>query len=414
MKTVILGAGIAGITAAYYLAKSGREVVVVDRQAGVARETSFANAGLVAPGHAYTWASPKAPKILFKSLFFADQALRLKLRFDPSMWRWGLAFLKECTAERAAINTARKLRLCVYSQSKLGDITEAENLNYDRVQGGLLYVYRDVPSFERGCAAMTVLSDNGLDLKTLSPQEVANYEPSLAGSRDQIAGAIFCQSDESGDAHLFSNDLTKRCEALGVQFQMGHSIEGFETQGDKVVAVKTDKGRITGDDFVLSLGSYSSLLANKLGYRIPVYPVKGYSLTLPIRPDGQAPMMGGVDENNLVAWARLGDRLRFTATAEFAGYDTTHKPSDFAHMIKVARDLFPTAADYDQPSFWSCLRPMTPAGAPILGRTRHKNFFFNTGHGHMGWTMACGTGQIVADIMNNKTPEIDTEGLTYL
>lgn len=412
MKTIILGGGIAGITAAYYLAKSGREVVVIDRQSGVARETSYANAGLVAPGHAYTWASPKAPKILLKSLFLPGQALRLKLRLDPSMWSWGLDFLKQCTAERAAVNTARKLRLCLYSQEKLKEITQKEGLLYDRIEGGLLYVYRDEPSFQRGCAAMSVLSDNGLKLQTLTPEQVAQREPSLAGSRDKIAGAIFCPSDESGDAHMFSNDLAQRCKEMGATFHMNCTIEGIAANGDRVMGVRTSMGDIKGDEFVLSMGSYSPLLAKNLGYRIPVYPVKGYSLTVPVRANDEAPTMGGVDENNLVAWARLGDRLRFTATAEFAGYDTQHKPSDFQHMIGVARELFPRGADYESPSYWSCLRPMTPAGAPILGRTRHKNLFMNTGHGHMGWTMACGTGQIVADIMNNKKPDIDLEGMT--
>ena len=412
MKTIILGGGIAGITAAYYLAKSGREVVVIDRQSGVARETSYANAGLVAPGHAYTWASPKAPKILLKSLFLSGQALRLKLRFDLSMWSWGLDFLRQCTAERAAVNTARKLRLCLYSQEKLKEITHKEGLIYDRIEGGLLYVYRDEPSFQRGCAAMSVLSDNGLFLETLTPEQVAQREPSLSGSRNKIAGAIFCPTDESGDAHMFSNDLAQRCKEMGAKFHMNCTIDGIVAHGDKVMGVRTSMGDITGDEFVLSMGSYSPLLAKSLGYRIPVYPVKGYSLTVPVRDNDDAPTMGGVDENNLVAWARLGDRLRFTATAEFAGYDTDHKPSDFHHMLGVARELFPTGADYDNPSYWSCLRPMTPAGAPILGRTRHSNFFMNTGHGHMGWTMACGTGHILADIMNNKTPEIDLEGMT--
>lgn len=412
MTTVILGGGIVGVTTAYYLAREGRDVVVIDRQGGVARETSFANAGLVAPGHAYTWASPKAPKILLKSLFMEGQALRLKPRIDPRMWAWGLEFLRHCTAERSRQNTTRKLHLCRYSQERLQALSADEGLQYDRVSGGLLYVYRDLPSFERGTAAMSILADNGLPLQTLTPDEVVQREPSLASARDKIAGAIFCPSDESGDAHLFSQDLAKRCERMGVRFLLDRDIQGWEYAGDRITGVRTDKGTVAGTEFVLSLGSYSPFLARQLGYKLPIYPVKGYSLTVPIRPGDEPPTLGGVEENHLVAWARFGDRLRFTATAEFTGYDTSHRPSDFAHMLSVARELFPRGADYDRPSYWSCLRPMTPSGAPILGKTRHRNLYLNTGHGHMGWTMACGTARIVADIVCGRQPEHNLEGLT--
>ncbi len=412
MKTVILGGGIVGVTTAYYLAREGHEVVVVDRQPEVARETSFANAGLVAPGHAYTWASPRAPKILLKSLFLKGQALRLKLRFDPRMWAWGLQFLGECTAQRSRENTARKLRLCRYSQDLLQQLTADEQLKYDLIAGGALYVYRDPAAFERGIAATSVLSDGGLTLQTLTPDEVVRREPALASARSSLAGAIFCPSDESGDAHLFSRQLAQRCEALGVQFVMDRTITGWDHGADRVTAIRTDKGPIAGDKFVLALGSYSPLLASKLGYRLPVYPVKGYSVTLPIRGGDEPPTLGGVDEHHLVAWARFGNRLRFTATAEFAGYDTDHQPRDFEDMLGVARELFPRGADYNAPSYWSCLRPMTPAGAPILGATRHRNLFLNTGHGHMGWTMACGTARIVADILCDRRPQHSLEGLT--
>jgi len=412
MKTVILGGGIAGVTLAYYLAREGREVVVIDRQSGVARETSFANAGLIAPGHSYTWGSPRAPGILFKSLFFKDQALRLKPRLDPRMWAWGVQFLKHCTAARARENTARKLRLCLYSQHLLQQLIDEENIACDLTTGGVLYLYRDAAAFERGIAGTSVLSDEGLTLQTLSPQEVIAREPALAGVRATIAGAIFAPTDASGDSHLFAHGLAQRCEALGVQFLLDHQILGWEHSTDRIHAVHTNQGTIPGEQFVLALGSFSPLLAARLGYRLPIYPVKGYSVTLPVRDTDEAPTLGGVDEHHLVAWARFGQRLRLTATAEFTGYDTTHKPADFRHMLNVARQLFPKGADYEQPSYWSCLRPMTPTNAPILGATRHRNLFLNTGHGHMGWTMACGTARIVADVMCARTPEHSLEGLT--
>lgn len=412
MHTIVLGAGVVGVTTAYYLARAGRQVTVIDRQDGAANETSRANAGLIAPGHSYTWASPRAPGILWKSLFQDGQALRLKLRADPRMWSWGWKFLQQCTAERSRINTTRKLGLCLYSQQQLRALTEAESLAYDRISAGLLYVYRDAASFARGRANMGVLADNGMPMTILTPDEVIAREPALANARQHIAGAIFCPSDESGDARMFTRSMVSRCEALGVKFDFGTRIEGFDTRGRHIDTVRTSRGSISADEFVLALGSYSPIVASKLGYRLPVYPVKGYSVTFPAGEGFTPPELGGVDENNLVAWARFGDRLRFTATAEFAGYEITHRPSDFSHMMQAGRELFPNGADYAQPDYWAGLRPMTPEGTPIIGRSQHDNLYFNTGHGHMGWTMSCGSSRLLADIMQGRKPEIDMTGMT--
>ncbi|WP_226504609.1 D-amino acid dehydrogenase [Pseudomonas sp. MWU16-30317] len=410
--TLVLGAGVIGITTAYYLAKAGREVTVVDRQPESANETSFANAGLIAPGHSYTWASPKAPKILLKSLFQEGQALRLKLSADPQMWSWAAKFLSNCNAERSRLNTSRKLVLCRYSQQQLQTLTATESLHYDRLSKGLLYLYRDVPSFAKGCANMQVLADGGMPLEIIDVDRVIALEPALSHARDHIAGAIYCPTDESGDARLFTHDLTERCKAMGVNFEMNRTIQGFEHSGDAIQAVLTDKGRLTADDYVLALGSYAPILARPLGYRLPIYPVKGYSVTFPSGPGYNPPNMGGVDENNLVAYARFGDRLRFTATAEFTGYQTHHSPADFEHMLQAGRQLFPEGADYTQPSFWAGLRPMTPEGTPIMGRSRHRNLFLNVGHGHMGWTMSCGSARILTDLMLGRSPDIDLTGMT--
>ena len=417
MHTVVLGAGVVGITTAYYLAKQGRQVTVIDRQPAAALETSFANAGLVAPGHSYTWASPRAPGILWRSLRDDSQALRLKLTADPRMWSWMWKFWRNCTAERSRRNTSRKLVLCRYSQQQLQALTTAEDLHYDRISRGLLYMYRDEASFARGKANMQVLADGGMPMELLDADGVIAREPSLADSRQHMAGAIFCPTDESGDARLFTLDLTQRCRDMGVTFLMDTRIERIEVSPagstPRIEAVHTSAGRVTGDDYVLALGSYSPIVARPLGYDLPVYPVKGYSVTFPVGPEHDAPTLGGVDENNLVAWARFGNRLRFTATAEFSGYDTTHTPQDFAPMLRAARQLFPKGADYDKPDFWAGLRPMTPEGTPILGKSRHANLFFNTGHGHMGWTMSCGTARIVADIMDGRQPAIDITGMTF-
>jgi D-amino-acid dehydrogenase len=413
MRTVVMGSGVIGVTTAYVLAKDGHQVTVIDRQPVPANETSFANAGLVAPGHAYTWASPRAPKILLKSLFRDDQALRLKLNADPRMWSWCLKFLRNCTAEHARINTTRKLGLCVYSQQALKDLAAETRIDYDGRQGGLLYLYRDDASFARGQANMAVLRDNGQRMEILDPAACVRVEPALAEARKTIAGAIYCPDDESGDANLFTRRLADRCRDLGVEFRFETKITGFAADGDQVTRVLTDRGPVEGERFVLALGCQSAIIGRQLGLRLPIYPVKGYSATVPIGGRNGAPSIGGVDENNLVAFARMGDRLRLTAVAEFAGYDTSHKPENFRTMLDAAKALFPQGGDYDRASFWAGLRPMTPEGTPIFGRGRHRNLWLNTGHGHMGWTMSCGSARITADLIAGREPAIDLAGMTY-
>lgn len=412
MTILIIGAGVIGVTSAYFLAKSGYSVTVVDRQPVAANETSFANAGLIAPGHSYTWASPKAPGILFKSLFQDGQALRLKLRPDLNMWAWGLKFLQNCTAEKTKLNTARKVRLCRYSQEVLQDLLAAEDIDIARQSGGLLYVYREKEAFIAGQNTMQILVDNGLDILPIDKDEVIRIEPAFQHSLTDFAGALYCPSDESGDANLFTRSLAKRCEEMGVNFLYKHDVKRILAQGEEIVGVETSHGVLTADKYVLSAGSYSPLLAKPLGYRLPVYPVKGYSITFPIEEGHVPPAKGGVDENNLVAWARFNDRFRLTATAEFAGYDYSHRPEDFKHMFNVAQELFPEAANYNEPQFWTGCRPMTPEGTPIISATKHNNLYVNTGHGHMGWTMSCGSAKLLASLINKTEPEISLDGMT--
>ena len=413
MKTVILGGGIVGVTTAYYLAKAGEQVTVLERNPGVALETSFANAGLISPGHSYTWASPQAPKILLKSLFSEDQALRLRLIPDWRMYAWCWEFLKNCTAARARLNTSRKVRLSSYSQAQIQKVTDDEQLHYDRTSKGLLYLHRDEASFSRAIDNMSVLTDSGLVLQTLNAAETLAREPALASAGAKLAGSIFCPSDESGDAHLFTKALYERCLLLGVKFEFDTTILAVSASADSVEYVETSRGRFSADRFVLAMGCYAPKFARKLGYRLPVYPVKGYSVTFPVAEKHEAPIIGGLDEHNLIAWARFGNRLRFTATAEFSGFNTKHRPSDFTHTLKSARDLFPNGADYSKPTYWAGLRPMTPNGTPILGPARHRNLFFNVGHGHLGWTWSCGTASVTSDLMLGRNPEIDMTGLMY-
>ena len=412
MKVVVLGAGVVGVTTAYYLARAGHMVTVVDRQPKVAQETSFANAGLIAPGHASSWASPRAPWILAQSLVRGDTALRFRLRADPALWRWTAKFLANCTAERNRVNTLRKLSLCIYSRDALIALRRETGIAYDEVTRGALYLYRGDKHFAAGRRLLAMLNDYGLGLEAIDPARVVALEPALAASRDKLAGAIYAPGDESGDCRRFTEELAHLCGTMGVVFRLGTTIRRLAAEGDRITGVETDDGALTGDLYVLALGSYSPLLARKVGLRLPVYPVKGYSMTLPIAAGGEAPTIGGVDEFHLVAFARMGSRLRLTGTADFAGYDTGHRPDDFAVMLKAARELFPRAADFDRPEYWACLRPMPPDGPPILGLGRHRNLYLNAGHGHMGWTMACGSSRIVADLIHGRAPEIDIRGLT--
>ncbi len=407
-----MGGGVIGVTTAYYVARSGHEVTVIERQPGVAAETSFANAGILAPGHAHAWASPSAPMTLLKSLVRGDTALRLRLRIDPKMWLWGLHFLRNCTAARNRANTLCKLRLCLYSVEALKALREEAGIAYDERTEGALYLYREPAQLDAALANMALLTGNGLAMTTIDRDRIAALEPALAHVKDKFAGGIHCPVDESGDSHLFSRKLAEVCETMGVSFRFGTSVTGLKADGDRIEGVVTDKGDVAGDAYVLSLANDSPFALRGLGVRLPIYPVKGYSVTVPTEGYNGAPRLPGVDEEYLVAFARFGERLRLTGTAEFAGYDTSFEPADFTQLLNVARELFPGGADYARPDYWACLRPMTPDGPPVFGRGRHRNLYFNTGHGHIGWTMACGSGRVTADLIDGREPDIDLTGMT--
>jgi D-amino-acid dehydrogenase len=413
MRVAVLGAGVVGVTTAYELARDGHEVTVIDRLSEAAGETSFANAGLIAPGHAYTWSSPKAPRILLRSLFDDSQALRFKPSLDPRLWSWSWKFLMNCTAEKARTNTKRKVRLCRYSQERLEGIVADTGVEYHGLAGGLLYLYRKPESFARGSANTRILSEEGLELRAVSPDEAARIDPALASVKNKFAGAVYCPSDGSGDARVFTQNLARHCaEKLGVKFMFDTEVKGFETSGDRIARVTTSKGSVAADEFVLCLGVFAPDFDRRLGVSLPVYPIKGYSVTMPVEASNLPPTVGGVDEDNLVAYARFGDRMRVTATAEFAGFDRSHKPGDFRHMLAAIRDIFPNGADYARPQYWAGLRPMTPEGTPIFGRGgRFANMVFNVGHGHMGWTMSAGSARITADIVRRTKPGFDPAGM---
>jgi D-amino-acid dehydrogenase len=412
VRVLIMGAGVAGVTAAWQLLEDGHEVTVIDRRAEAASETSFANAGLVAPGHAFAWASPKAAKTLIKSLIYKDQPLRFRCRPESALWRWSLQFLAQCTSERARRNTRIKHRLCRYAQAALQDVAGRTGIDYDGERKGVLYLHRSQATLDRGAANMQILREAGQELEVIDRERAAALDPALAPAKDKIAGAIYSPRDESGDACKFTRALAELCAQRGASFRYGTTIRGLEASGDRIERVVTDEGKLRAELYVLACGSYSPLLTRTLGERLSVYPIKGYSVTFPIDGANNPPTVGGVDEDNLCAYVRLGDRVRSTAVAEFAGYDTSHTPADFRSMLTALKDLFPSGADYDRPQYWACLRPMTPEGTPVLGRGRLANLYSNTGHGHMGWTMACGTARITADLVAGRTPDLPLEGLT--
>ncbi len=412
MKALVLGAGIAGITTAYELNRDGHEVTVIDREAEPAAFTSYSNAGLFAPGHAYAWSSPAAPGILLRSLWKGDQALRFKFSADPRFWTWMWRFWGQCTAERAALNTARKVKLCNYSLAVFHETVKRTGVDFDGRSGGLLYLYRSEAALEKASTKSRILSDNGCRIETLDRDGVARADPALGPVKDTLAGALYAPDDESGDCRLFARNMGRWLQGQGVTFKFGTAVSGFESEGGRILAVNTGKGRETADVIVLCLGVYSAHLARPLGHDLPIYPVKGYAMTAPVAGRNNPPTIGGVDEATLVAYAPYGDRIRVTATAEFSGYGRGHKPKDFATMLATMKGLFPDGADWAKASYWAGLRPMTPEGTPILGASAMKNLWFNTGQGHMGWTMSHGAARITADLIAGKHPEISLEGMT--
>lgn len=413
MKTLVLGGGIVGLTTAYYLGREGHEVAVVEEKDGVGLEATAANAGIIASGHSFAWGSPRAPGQLVRSLFGQETAIRVRLRPDRRLYAWGWKFLRECTAERARRNTLIKLRLNQYSQAVMTELARSEGIEYEAVTRGALYLYRDPVELEAGAKRMALLAEHGQKQEILDAAGVARLDPVFEPVRHKIAGAVRDFTDSSGDGRLFTESLARICrERFGATVHLGTRVTALRAAGDRVTGVVTDRGVLTADAYVLALGVQSPIVARTAGIRLAIYPAKGYSSTFPLKANGLAPTLPGVDERWLVGWSRLGDRLRLTSTAEFAGFDWTWTPRDFNNILRFAGDVFPDAADYDRGQYRACLRPMTPDGRPVLGRSRHGNLYLNVGHGHMGWTMACGTARIVADLVLGRKPEFDPAGLT--
>jgi D-amino-acid dehydrogenase len=414
MKVCMLGAGVVGVATAYHLAGDGHQVIVVDRQADAASETSFGNAGLLSAGDAHAWASPGALRMLATSFTRRDLGISVKPRADPAFLAWMWAFLLECRPSRVAVNTRRKLRMALYSLDCINDIEARTGIDYHSRKNGIVYIHRTQEGLDKGAAHMGILADNGAELEVVDRDRLGEIEPALAHANDRIAGAIYAPRDQTGDSAKFARGLAAWLADNGnVQFAWNTTVTGLEVEAGRIVRARTDGEPVEADAFVLAFGCESPVLARTMGVTLPITPVKGYSITVPIRDGAFAPRMGGADEDMLIGYSRLGERLRVTSSAQFVGLDRGHRPENFRTVLALAKELFGPALDLDRAECWAGLRPMTPTSVPILGPAGPDNFFLNVGHGHLGWTMAAGSGKFVADMVSGRTPEIDTDGLTY-
>ena len=411
MKVLVLGGGVIGVASAYYLAKAGHEVEVVDRQSGPALETSFGNAGEVSPGYSAPWAGPGVPIKAIKWMLMQHSPLVVWPMLDPSMWRWGLMMLANCTQKAYALNKSRMVPIAEYSRDCLKALRAETGIAYDDRAQGTLQLFRTQKQLDGIGGDVAVLKQYGVPFEVLDREGFCKVEPALKLTQEKFVGALRLPNDETGDCFKFSNRLAEMAAALGVQFRWNTRIEALQVGGGAITGVHTDAGLLKADRVVLALGSHSPQLLAPVGVRIPVYPVKGYSITVPITDARYAPESTIMDETHKVAVTRLGDRIRVGGTAELAGYSLNLREPRRGTLNHVVTDLFPKGGDVSKATFWCGLRPMTPDGTPVMGGTKLANLTLATGHGTLGWTMAAGTGRVIADIVSGKQPEIDISGL---
>ena len=413
MKVIVLGAGVLGVTSAWYLARAGHEVTVIDRQPGPALETSFANAGEVSPGYSSPWAAPGVPLKALKWMFQRHAPLVIQPRLDWQRISWMARMLANCTSAAYATNKSRMVRLAEYSRDCLDELRSETGIQYDQRMQGTLQVFRKAEQMDAAGKDIEVLRADGVPFEVLDRAGCIAAEPGLAGAAERIAGGLRLPGDETGDCFKFTNRLAEMAAAAGVTFRWGVGIEALETEGGRISAVRTDRGLLTADRYVLAMGPYSPQLVRNLGLKLPIYPLKGYSLTIDIQDEARAPVSTVMDETYKVAITRLGDRIRVGGLAEIAGYDLSLNPRRRATLAKSVSELFGGSGDPDKALFWTGLRPMTPDGTPIVGATPIPNLFLNTGHGTLGWTMSAGSGRLVADLISGRTPDIAADDLGY-
>lgn len=411
MRVMVLGGGVIGISSAYYLAREGFEVVVIDRQPGPALETSFANAGQVSPGYASPWAAPGVPLKALKWLFQRHAPLAIRCTADPAQYLWMARMLRNCTAARYALNKERMVRLAEYSRDCLDELRAETGIAYEGRQLGTTQLFRTQAQLDAAAKDIAVLERSGVPYELLDRAGIARVEPALASVANRLSGALRLPNDQTGDCRLFTEQLAGLARGLGVEFRFGCNLQRLEQRGGRISGAWIDGRLETADRYVLALGSYSPQLLAPLGIRLPVYPLKGYSLTVPISNPTAAPTSTVLDETYKVAITRFEQRMRVGGMAEIAGYDLRLNPRCRETLEKVVGDLYPSAGELMQAEFWTGLRPATPDGTPVLGATPLDNLFLNTGHGTLGWTMACGSGRLLADLLARKRPGISSEGL---
>jgi D-amino-acid dehydrogenase len=412
MKVLVLGSGVIGVSAAYYLARAGHEVEVVDRQPGPALETSYANAGEVSPGYSAPWAGPGVPVKAIKWMLMQHSPLVIWPLLDPAMWRWGAMMLANCTERAYALNKSRMVPIAEYSRDCLKALRAETAIGYDDRAQGTLQLFRTQKQLDGIGSDVAVLKQYGVPFEVLDREGFCKVEPALKLTQEKFVGALRLPGDETGDCFKFTNRLAEMAAALGVTFRYGTAIEGLDKAGGRIAGVRTSAGTLTADRYLLALGSFSPKWLAPLGIHIPVYPVKGYSITVPITDAQYAPESTIMDETHKVAVTRLGDRIRVGGTAELAGYSLNLREARRATLNHVVTDLFPKGGDVAKAEFWCGLRPMTPDGTPIVGPTPIDNLLLATGHGTLGWTMAAGTGRVIADLVSGRKPDIDIAGLT--
>jgi len=412
MKVIVLGAGLLGVTSAYFLRQQGHDVSVVDRQASPAAETSFANGGQISVSHAEPWANPSAPLKVLKWLGQEDAPLLFRIRADMRQWLWGLQFLRECTPARTRHNIEQIVRLGTYSRDTLQQLRRDIGIAYDERTQGILHFYTSQKEFDGAEGPAAQMRALGCDRRVISADEAVKLEPALRHVRPQLAGATYTAEDESGDANRFARELVKRCEADGVQFLMSHTVTALRDAGGRIDHVEATDAegrfqRVRADAYVLAMGSLSPLYAQPLGISLPIYPAKGYSVTMPVKDASMAHQVSLTDDEYKLVFSRLGDRLRIAGTAELNGYDRDLNRVRCEAIVRRVEQLFPGAGDSTQAQFWTGLRPATPSNVPIIGRSKLPNLFLNTGHGTLGWTHSCGSGQSIARIVSGLKPEVD-------
>lgn len=412
MKIVVMGAGVIGTATAWYLSQAGHDVVVLERNAGAARETSFGNGGQISVSHAEPWANPSAPLKLLKWLGREDAPLLFRLRADPAQWRWGIKFLMECPAGRSLHNMTQLLNLGTYSRASLQQLRADTGIEYDHLEKGILHYYTSQKEFDLSLEPARVMRELGCERQVIGVDDVVRIEPAMAHIRSRLAGATYTSADESGDVHKFTTGLAKLAAQGGVQFRYGVRIQALRAEGGKMTGVEiaNEQGMyetLHADAYVLAAGSFSPLLARQVGLTLDIYPAKGYSATLPVLDASVAPQVSLTDDEYKLVFSRFGDRLRIAGTAELNGYGLELNRVRCEAIVRRTLEVFPGVSRPELASYWAGLRPATPGNVPYIGQSKVQGLYLNTGHGTLGWTHGCGSGRALSEIISGRKPEVD-------